>query len=226
MRQTTQRSPLDSEPLDLSAVPSGHCYVLDASAVLADPSIDEYVESYELDQPAVFILTTVCLREIDDQKRGFRKSHAAFMEKIRIWSRTAKLSTGPLIGDERRLFFLRAKIEDATDSLFDWLHKDYGDRQLLCLARQLQQAGRTVTILSRDGLMKVLCKEVDLGYEFIGDVPAGASAGEASVTQGEEVSIERKETPESVTYKTVESGDGAARGASSAEEPTSAQEGK
>jgi len=150
-------------------------YILDASAVLDDPEIGEYNKKYLKEKDSiVFIITTACLKEIDDQKyksKNTRKNYKIFMQKLREFCIRKKLSNGKLIfsskGTKEYIIYYPYDLKKIEDEKYEWLQNEYPDRQLLCFARMLKKSGKKTGIISGDSLLKVLCKEEGIKYIYV-----------------------------------------------------------
>lgn len=161
---------LDSKPI--SDLPVETYYILDASAVFHEPDIRAYSKDYKnIESSAAFILTTAFLREIDNTKykhKHVHTNHNSFMQVLRDALKIGKLSKGVKIDNgDLYIIFFPDNLEKFKDEDFDFLPHKYPDRQLLTFAKMLKGKDINVSIISRDGLMGVLCRENSIGYIYL-----------------------------------------------------------
>jgi len=158
----------------LDKIHAENFYIFDTCVVLDDSCIEKYSEKYKhIKAPAVFIITTAFLKEIDDlrHKSSFIKNnHDIFMSYLREYCNKGKLSKALKINPKGDyIYFHRENLKNiaAKNLELNWLDNDLIDKQLLCLAIDLKSKfKKKVTIISKDGLLKVLCTEQDVEYVY------------------------------------------------------------
>jgi predicted ribonuclease YlaK len=145
-------------------------YILDTSAIMTDSKLDLYVENHTLIRPAVFLLTTPVLKEIDDKKpkaaANFKNNFANFITSILKWQGLNKLSEGVLANTFDGLY-LSTHDESVLDlELNKWIGS-HADHFILATAQKLAQQGERVGVLSDDAMLTVLCREFDVTHHRI-----------------------------------------------------------
>jgi hypothetical protein len=176
--------------LALKLNPSRRIYILDASAIMNDPRFWEYSFNYKkkIKRPCTYVITTLFLKEIDNKKNKDKEKHKVFMDRIRqeYGPRKRKLSDGIKLGqyrggtkvgecdDEEMIFYkgnlAKIPLSEKTKKAIDFLDDDYSDKYLIGFAMELKAMEYRVTILSADVLIKILCRENNIGYCFIGNI--------------------------------------------------------
>lgn len=159
---------LDSEALSKI----NNVYILDASAILDHPDIENYKEKYKfIKSPALYILTTMTLAELDNNKYKNRGNFKIFTEYLRKYCANGKLSESQLLMNKKDyILYCKKNLrdKDIENKEFNWLSDDYTDKHLLCFVIWLKKiCDKTVSIISCDNLIKILCTEASINHVFL-----------------------------------------------------------
>jgi len=139
-------------------------YLLDASAVLKYPDLTKYPEYFDIITPAVFIMTPDFLNEVDKGKfKNTIEPQREFVMSLIKFAEKGKLSQRVEIASKTEVLFYKEKNLrlDFGENGFEYLDDTYVDKWILIFASKIRKKTKNISIISRDGIMRVICGELD-----------------------------------------------------------------
>ena len=184
----------------INNIPVDCLYVLDASAILNNPQIEEY----DVKEPSCFIVIPAFLNELDGLKNSKNREEAVtFFKKILEYSKKGKFLDGCEIKNNVFLKFVQIDLE-AKDGRYDWLNDSYVDKKILCTALKLKEnTDKAIYIVSADSLLKILCDIEEIGYIYVAKKEYSSSSSTMPGIPPIEMSLKSKESKSEVINNDV-----------------------